>query len=115
MVREGIYQSLSTGQAYTARGVFVLRRGTFIGVGQSGAVYEGTYYLDPGGETVTFDGCVRFEPETQLVTGPTVGPEGLTIAFKGRSPVPRPDASFTFVLDGGEISVAMKFISPIPA
>lgn len=115
MVREGIYQSLSTGAAYTARGVFVLRRGTFIGVGQSGAVYEGTYYLDPGGVTVTFEGCVRFEPNTPLVTGTVVGPEGLTLPFRGVAPVPRPDASFEMALDDQNISVAMKFISPLPA
>lgn len=115
MVREGIYQSFATGASYTARAVFVLRRGTFIGVGHMGGVYEGTYWVEPGGKIVSFDGCVRFEPGTKLVTGAEVGQDGLTMTFKGKGPAPRPDSQFTIPFEGVEVSMDLKFISPLPA
>lgn len=122
MVREGIYQTLMTGvealkseNPYVARGVFVLRRGTFIGVGHLGGIYEGTYWSDPGGKTLTFDGCVRFEPGTPLVTGTVVGKDGLTMPFKGKAPIPRPDSSFTSTFEGSDVQVELKFVSPLPA
>lgn len=122
MVREGIYQTLMTGietlrteSAYVARGIFVLRRGTFIGVGHLGGIYEGTYWVDPGGKMISFDGCVRFEPGTKLVTGTHVGPEGLTMPFKGKAPVPKPDTNFSIGFEGNDVTVEMKFVSPLPA
>lgn len=122
MIREGIYQTLMTGvetlkaeSPYVARGVFVLRRGTFIGVGHLGGIYEGTYWGDPGGKTITFDGCVRFEPGTRLVTGTTVGAGGLTMPFKGKAPTPTPDTAFSITFEGNDVAVEMKFVSPLPA
>lgn len=122
MVREGIYQTLMSGvetsatvNPYIARGVWVLRRGTFIGVGHLGGIYEGTYWSEPGGKSMTFDGCVRFEPGTRLVTGTIVGPDGLTMPFRGKMPTPRPDSAFTVTFEGNAVQVEMKFVSPLPA
>lgn len=122
MVREGIYQTLMAIDearraegASAARGVFVLRRGTFIGVGHLGGIYEGTYWVDPGGKMIAFDGCVRFEPGTKLVTGTQVGSDGLTLPFKGKAPVPKPDTSFKIGFEGSDVEVEMKFVSPLPA
>jgi hypothetical protein len=114
MLRDGVYQILYSGSAYQARGVFVYRNGAFIGVGQSGAIYEGTYRSEPGNAIVRFDGCVRFPPGTELVTGPIAGAEGMVIPFKGSALAPAPDASFSISLDGQSVDLQMTFVSPIP-
>lgn len=108
-------ETVRTEEQYTAHGVWVLRRGTFIGVGHLGGIYEGTYWVEPGGKTVTFDGCMRFEPGTRLVTGTIAGPDGLTLPFKGRMPTPRPNTQFSIPFEGNDVHVEMKFVSPLPA
>lgn len=87
-------ETVRTEEQYTAHGVWVLRRGTFIGVGhllvESTKARTGS---NPAARhTVTFDGCMRFEPGTRLVTGTIARPDGLTLPVQGRElPTPRPN------------------------
>jgi hypothetical protein len=112
-MRDGIYLSTYVGGGYQARGTFVLRNGSFTGVGQAGAVYEGVYWSDSKAKRTRFEGAVRFPPGTELVTGPHVGIEGLTVPFKGEAPTGAETAGEMSI--GGEpVRFEMRFISPIP-
>jgi hypothetical protein len=114
MVRDGVYQAIYSGSQYAARGVFVFRNGAFVGIGQTGAIYEGAYWANPGTNTFEFDGCVRFPAGIPLVTGPATSPEPVIIPFKGRGPEPAPEANFTLMLDGQPVEVSMSYVCPIP-
>ena len=114
MLREGIYQAIYSGAQYAARGVFVFRKGAFVGIGQTGAIYEGAYWANPDTKTFEFDGCVRFPAGIPLVTGPEASPDPVIIPFKGSAPEPAPESDFTLLLDGQPVQVSMAFVSPIP-
>lgn len=115
MLRDGIYQMIYSGAAYSARGMFVFRKGSFVGLGQTGAIYEGAYWSDPASQAFDFDGCVRFPPRTELVTGgPVSGDQELIIPFKGSGRMRDGQANFTLAFNNEPVEVAMTFVSPIP-
>ena len=114
MVRDGIYQAAYSGAGYAARGVFVLRKGAFVGIGQTGALYEGAYWANQATKSLDFDGCVRFPPGVALVTGLQVRPDAVILPFKGSAPQPSPDANFCLQLQGQPVQVSMTYVSPIP-
>lgn len=115
MLRNGIYEAAYSGASYAARGVFVFSNGTFIGVGQTGAVYEGVYWITKDKTQFVFDGAVRFKPGTELVTdGSHAGADGLTLPFKGSAPVPNPECDFILSLNGLPVDVKFTFVSPLP-
>lgn len=113
-IRSGIYAARYAGLAYEARGTFVLRNGSFFGIGQVGAVYEGVYRLDHKTGLVSFEGCVRFPPNTQLVNGPNVGPDGLTVPFHASAPPALPSTDFVLQIEKTPVSVHFEYVSPIP-
>lgn len=113
-MKSGIYSGFYAGPAYTARGVFVIRNGSFFGVGQVGARYEGSYWVDKKISEVTLDGCVRFPPNIQLVTGPHTGEDGLTVPFKGKSVTVEPELKFVVYFAGHEIDLTLSYQSPVP-
>lgn len=114
MIRGGVYTAKYSGIAYEAQGVFVLRNGAFVGVGQAGAVYEGKYWSDHARGTLRFDGSVRFPPNTALVTGGDTGPNGITAQFRGEGPPPNPQSHVTLQLEGQPVSLVMSFVSAVP-
>ena len=114
MLRDGVYQATYSGSRYAARGVFVFRKGAFVGIGQTGAIYEGAYWANPDTKQFDFDGCVRFPAGTELVTGPAPSPDTVTLPFKGTAPTPSPDSHFSITLAGQPVEVSMSFVCPIP-
>ena len=114
MVRDGIYQAIYSGSGYKARGMFVFRKGAFVGIGQTGAIYEGAYYPNSTEQVFDFDGCVRFPAGTELVTGPGIHEKELTIPFKGHSAMQNGEAKFVLNFDGQPVDVTLTFVSPIP-
>lgn len=114
VIRTGIYAARYSGIAYEAQGVFVLRNGAFRGVGQAGAVYEGSYAIDFARGAVRFSGNVRFPAGTVLVTGERAGTEGLTAAFAGVGPPPAEGAHISLQLEGQPVNLVLNYVGPLP-
>ena len=94
--------------------MFVFRKGAFVGLGQTGANYEGAYWWNAADQMMDFDGCVRFPAGTELVTSPGVHEKELTIPFKGRGRLENGNGSFVLDFAGQPVDVQMSFVSPIP-
>ncbi|NOU06052.1 MAG: hypothetical protein HOO99_07710 [Hyphomicrobiaceae bacterium] len=114
MLRDGVYVLTYTGDAYAARGVFVARKAAFFGVGQTGAIYEGSFWLDRKTDRMLVDGCVRFRPGTPLIFGGVAGDDGLIIPFKGQSTAGDPYLSYVYTIYDKPVECALEYMGPIP-
>jgi hypothetical protein len=114
MLRDGVYILNYSGDAYAARGVFIARKSAFYGIGPTGAIYEGSFWLDRKSDRMLVDGCVRFRPGTPLIMGGTAGEDGLIIPFKGHSLVGPPYLSYVFIIHDKPVECALEYMAPIP-
>ncbi len=114
MLRDGVYVLHYASEAYAARGVFVARKSAFFGVGQTGAIYEGSYWLDKKSDRMLVDGCVRFRPGTPLIMGGTAGDDGLIVPFKGSSKDGAPYEAYVFVMYDKPVDCSLEYMGPIP-
>ncbi len=77
-------------------------------------MYEGVYWPNMTKGKVTYAGCVRFLPHTDLIVGGTTGVEGLTRPFKCTGAIPSSDADFKFTFEEQPVEAKMRFVNPLP-
>jgi hypothetical protein len=111
---DGIYRTESGSASYNTRTIIVVHNGAFFGIGEMGAHYRGTFKYDPVRKVHPFDCMVTFPPNTPLVTGGKIGPQGAVMPFQGEVKVQLPRSRFSYLFDGRAIDVALTYVRPLP-
>ena len=82
---DGIYAMFYTGTVGSGHAIVILRNGVLAGADALGGIYDGSFELLADG-SLDVDVSLRFPPGTLLVSGDTVGPNGLNEDFKCNLP-----------------------------
>ena len=113
-MREGLYRLQYAGATSSAVGLFAIRQEAFTGVGEMGALYQGTCKRDPGRNLNIFQGSVTFRPDTPTVTGFVASPSGSTVLLAGELSDPEPSTRFSIDFAGRAVDVLIEYVGPLP-
>lgn len=111
---DGIYRIESAGVGYTTRTVTVLNAGQYIGVGEMGGHYRGTYVFDAVRKLTNFVGEAKLPAGVPLVVGSAAGPEGLTVPLTSEGKYNRGTSRFSLSMAGRSIDALMTYQQALP-